>query len=86
MRRFTAFAEDDLQFAAPVFGERDEFPLDFRREIAKYRLIGGMNSQRGRGERDAGWVAMFFEDTFLDDVFVEDTFRMAPRSSSVGGL
>src|ERR1700733_7767156 len=55
MRRFTAFAEDDLQFAAPVFGERDEFPLDFRREIAKYRLIGGMNSQRGRGERKARW-------------------------------
>jgi hypothetical protein len=25
-----AFAEDDIQFLAPVFAESDEFPIDFR--------------------------------------------------------
>ena len=51
VKRFTAFAENDSQFAPPVLGERDEFPFNFRRQITQHRLIGGMNSQCGRSER-----------------------------------
>ena len=48
-----ALAEDHLQFAAPVLGERDQFPLDLRREVAQHRLVGGMDAQRRRGQQQA---------------------------------
>ena len=65
-----AFAEDDLQFLAPVFAEGDEFPVDLGGEIAQDREIGGMDAQRRCCQKQAwrqgrnfcsGKVAFAFE-------------------------
>jgi hypothetical protein len=44
-----AFAEHNPQLSPPMIGHGDQLPLDFRREIAQRRLIGGMNAQSRSG-------------------------------------
>ena len=46
-----ALAENNFEFAAPVFVHRDQLPFDFGREVAQDRLVGGVNSQSGSGEQ-----------------------------------
>jgi len=45
-------AENDLQAAAPIFGETDSGDVNFRHEIFLQRLRGGTETQAGRDEPD----------------------------------